>query len=68
MTVARRVRSVPLIFALLLTTCAAPHAPDANRSAVNPLRVPVEPVLLTDSFSCTAYVEAACPGSGSVWN
>jgi hypothetical protein len=46
--------------AFMLAGCAAPttYAPD---SGVNPLRVPVEPIPLIGSFSCTAYVEGGLP-------
>jgi hypothetical protein len=62
-TAARKIRLAPLAFALLLAGCAAPHpyTPDGSQSAVNPLRVPVEPVPLTGSFSCTPYVEGGLP-------
>jgi hypothetical protein len=53
----------PLLLALLLVGCAAPnpYAPPGNQSAINPLRIPVEPVLLNGSFSCTAYVQGGLP-------
>jgi len=52
-----------LAFALLLSGCAAPspYAANDNRSAINPLRVPVEPVALKGTFSCTAYDEGHLP-------
>jgi hypothetical protein len=48
---------------LLLTACAAPTAypPDRYQGGVDPLRVPVEPLPLAGSFSCTAYTEGGLP-------
>ncbi len=60
MTATLNVRLVPLVLGLLLAGCGAP-SPDGNQSAVNPLRIPVEPVPLTGTFSCTAYVEGNLP-------
>jgi hypothetical protein len=62
-SIARSGSSVAFVLALLLAGCAAPYpyTPDGNQRAVNPQRVPVEPVLLTGSFSCTAYVEGGLP-------
>jgi len=53
----------PLVLALLLVGCAAPnpYVPPGNQSTINPLRIPVEPVLLNGSFSCTAYVQGGLP-------
>ena|SRR5579863_10114045 len=57
-------RLAPLALVLLHTACAPPnpHASAGQAGAVNPLRVPVDPVRLTGSFSCTAYVEGGLPG------
>lgn len=46
-----------------LAGCAVPSAypPDRYPGGVNPLRVPVEPVRLSGSFSCTAYAEGGLP-------
>ncbi len=56
-------RNLSLAALVLLAGCAAPnpYMPDDNRTAINPLRVPIEPVPLNGSFSCTAYVEGALP-------
>jgi hypothetical protein len=49
--------------ALLLGGCAAPnpYPSGSDQNAVNPLRVPLEPVPLAGSFSCTPYVEGRLP-------
>lgn len=47
-----------LVLAVLLTGCAAPPS---NQNAINPARIPVEPVALIGSFSCSAYVEGGLP-------
>jgi hypothetical protein len=59
----RNVSLAPLALALLLFGCAAPnpYASTDNRSAIDPLRVPVEPVSLKGSFSCTPYNEGHLP-------
>jgi hypothetical protein len=46
------------VLAALLAGCAAPAS---NQSAINPARIPVEPIPLIGSFSCTAYVEGGLP-------
>jgi hypothetical protein len=52
-----------LALMLLLFGCTAPNPYTANdnRGAINPLRVPVEPVPLKGAFSCTAYDEGHLP-------
>jgi hypothetical protein len=49
--------------ALLLAGCAGPnpYAPGGDQDAINPLRIPVEPIPLTGSFSCSPYVEGRLP-------
>jgi hypothetical protein len=46
--------------AFLIAGCAASntYAPDG---AINPLRIPIEPIALAGSFSCSAYVEGGLP-------
>lgn len=63
MIAVRNVGLAPLALALLLFGCTAPnpYTSNDNRSAINPLRVPVEPVSLKGSFSCTAYDEGHLP-------
>jgi hypothetical protein len=63
LTLAQNVRLIPLVLAFLLAGCAAPNSYGTARdqSAINPLRIPVEPVLLTGTFSCTPYVEGGLP-------
>jgi hypothetical protein len=62
----QQVRLATFVLALLVAGCTAPYpyAPGGGQNVnppVNPLRVPVEPVLLNGSFSCTAYVEGGLP-------
>jgi hypothetical protein len=48
----------------LLSACAAPNPYPQDRhhqSSIDPLRVPVEPVLWAGAFSCTAYIEGGLP-------
>ena len=54
---------VALLLSFLLTECAAPtaHPQDRDQSVINPLRIPVEPVLWSGIFSCTAYTEGGLP-------
>ncbi|HVT29842.1 MAG TPA: hypothetical protein VHE81_17625 [Lacipirellulaceae bacterium] len=63
MTVVRNIGPVLLTVGLLLAGCASPTAytPDGNQGVINPLRVPLEPVLLIGTFSCTAYTEGGLP-------
>ena len=63
MIVDQKICLAPLVLALLLVGCAAPnpYVPPGNQSTINPLRIPVEPVLLNGSFSCTAYVQGGLP-------
>jgi hypothetical protein len=58
----RQVCLTIVVVALLTAGCTAPYpnAPGSGQ-AVNPLRVPVEPVLLNGAFTCTAYVEGRLP-------
>jgi hypothetical protein len=58
----RQARLAVFALALLAAGCAAPSAyAPSNGQTVNPLRVPVETVLLNGSFACTAYVEGGLP-------
>jgi len=62
LSVVRQV-GMALLLLSLLTTCAAPtpYPQDSYRSGIDPLRVPVEPVVRTGAFSCTAYTEGGLP-------
>jgi hypothetical protein len=53
---------LPLLLSLL-TACAAPtsYREGRDQSDINPLRIPVEPVLWSGIFSCTAYTEGGLP-------
>ena len=57
-SVVRRI-GVALLLSFLLTECTAPtpHPQDRDQSGINPLRIPVEPVLWSGIFSCTAFTE-----------
>lgn len=58
-------RNIGLAILLVLTAagCAPPKSdmPGGGQTATDPLRVPVVPVRLTGSFSCTAYLEGGLP-------
>src|SRR5215469_2031170 len=53
---------LPLLLSLL-SACAAPtpYREGRDQSDINPLRIPVEPVLWSGIFSCTAYTEGGLP-------
>ena len=61
-SVVRRI-GVALLLSFLLTECAAPtsHPQDRDESGINPLRIPVETVLWSGIFSCTAFTEDGLP-------
>ena len=63
MIVARNIRLAQLVLPLLLTACAAanPYTAGSDQTRIDARRVPVTPVPLTGSFSCTAYDEAGLP-------
>ena len=65
MVLARNTRLAPFLLLPLLAACAAPaptpYALNSGQSVINPLRVPVEPVLWTGSFSCTAHIDGSLP-------
>src|SRR5215469_13234212 len=62
-TPARNIGFAALLVVLTAAGCAAPKpdTPDGGHTAIDPLRVPVAPVPLTGSFSCTAYLEGGLP-------
>jgi len=62
-TALQNIRLVPLVVALLLAGCAAPmpRTSSGNQAGIDPRRVPVEPIPLIGSFSCTAYIQGGLP-------
>jgi hypothetical protein len=62
LSVIRHISVAPLLL-LLLTECAAPNPYPQHRDqgGIDPSRIPVEPVLWTGIFSCTAYTEGGLP-------
>jgi hypothetical protein len=59
----RNISLAPLVLSLLLAACTAPisYTPDSNQARIDTRRVPIEPVPLTGSFSCTAYADGGLP-------
>jgi hypothetical protein len=62
MILARGIRSAVLV-ALLLSGCTAvnPDISTNEQTRIDPRRVPIEPLPLRGSFSCTAYTQAGLP-------
>jgi hypothetical protein len=59
----RRLSMGPVLL-FLLSACAAPNSYPQDRyqsSGIDPLRVPIGPILWAGAFSCTAYIEGGLP-------
>lgn len=63
MSPAHNIGFAALLLVLTAAGCAAPKPdmPGSGNTASDPLRVPVVPVRLTGTFSCTAYLEGGLP-------